>query len=332
MADNTDESRERSYYGKSPDPQHTTPSTSLAYVAGASSNPGKLRKNEDSIFAVSCRGNTSLFALPFGLFVVADGMGGYCDGQEASGSAIQAMIDSLWPKLVRSNMIRTEAYTTLLASAVQKANEAVRQENMALEGRLGKHMMDDVVMSTTLTTAMLVGSTAYVANVGDCRTYLYRAEEGLGKITKDHLVVAHLIEDGILTPEDLYTHPKRNQVYRALYNQPQVEVDLFTVPLQPGDVILLCSRSLWQEVRDPEIEVVIRSAPSDPSQVASVLIQTVLDRNGRHNASAIVVSMHETHGQPPGPDIQCFVSPNRLHLPQEWLMFFTDKEYNPRTR
>jgi hypothetical protein len=91
-------------------------------------------------------------------------------------------------------------------------------------------------------------------------------------------------------------------------------------------------RSLWQEVRDREIEDIIRSVPSDPSQVASVLIQTAMDRNSRYNVSAIVVSVLETHGQMPGPGIQCIVSPNRLHLPQEWLMFFTDKEYNPRTR
>ncbi len=76
MPDNRDERRELSLNGEERSPEPPPPSTSLAYAVGAGSHPGKWRKNEDSIFAVSSRGNTSLFALPFGLFVVADGMGG----------------------------------------------------------------------------------------------------------------------------------------------------------------------------------------------------------------------------------------------------------------
>src|SRR5258708_5431731 len=109
MSDNRDESREFSHNGEGPGPQQTTPSTFLAYVVGAGSDPGKRRKhNEDSICAVSSRGNTPLSALPFGLFIVADGTGGYSDGQEASCCAVQAMVDSLWPKLVRSNTLQPE--------------------------------------------------------------------------------------------------------------------------------------------------------------------------------------------------------------------------------
>jgi serine/threonine protein phosphatase PrpC len=227
------------------------------------------------------------------------------------------MVDSLWPKRGRFNILQPEACTILLAEAVQKANEAVNQQNIDLESRIGTHMMEDVGgLSTTLTAAMLVGSTAYVANIGDCRTYLYRAKAGLEKVTTDHSVVARLIEEGVLTPEEVYTHPIRNQVYRTLSNQPQVEVDLFTVPLQSGDVVVLCSRSLWNVVRDPEIENVIRSAPDDPSHVASILIQTTLDRSSRDNVSVIVVSMLEEPLQMPGPGIQLFVSPDRLHLSQ----------------
>jgi serine/threonine protein phosphatase PrpC len=255
--------------------------------------------------------------LPFGLFVVADGMGGHYDGQEASCDAVQAMVDFLLPKLGSFNSLQPEACTSLLASAVQKANEAVYQKNVDLNNRSrGRTPEVEPRVSTTLTAAMLVGSTAYVANIGDCRTYLYRAKEGLWKVTTDHLWVARWIEDGTLNPEDLYTHTKSNQLYRALFTHPQAEVDLFTVPLQPGDVILLCSPGLWRKVRDSEIEEVIRSAPSDPSQVAEVLIQTALDRRGWDNVSVIVVSMLEVQGQILGPGIQLFISPDRLHLSQ----------------
>ena len=169
---------------------------------------------------------------------------------------------------------------------------------------------------TTLTVAMLIGSTAYVANVGDCRTYLYRAKQGLRKVTTDHLWVARWIEDGTLTPEDLYIHTKRNQLYRALFTHPQAEVDLFTVPLQSGDVVLLCSAGLWREVRDPKIEEIIRSAPSDLSQVASVLIQTALDGGGKDNVSVIVISILEAGDQTLVAGVQLFARPESIHLPQ----------------
>jgi serine/threonine protein phosphatase PrpC len=217
----------------------------------------------------------------------------------------------------RFNRLEPEAWTILLSEAVQQANQAVHQLNSDLESRIGTaRMEDDGGLCTTLTAAMLIGSTVSVANVGGCRTYLYRAQAGLEKITTDHLVVARLIEDGVLPPEQLYTHPHRNQVYRVLPTQPQAEVDLFTVPLQPDDVVLLCTRSLWNKIRDPEIEDMIRSAPSDPSQVASTLIQTALERSEQDNVSAVVVSVREESCQTPEPDIQLIVSPDRLHLPQ----------------
>ena len=105
-------------------------------------------------------------------------------------------------------------------------------------------------------------------------------------------------------------------MYLALPAQQEIEVDLFTVPVQPGDVIVLCTRSLWDEIRDSEITDSIRATPSDPAHVASVLIQTALERNDRQNVSAIVVSVREEFSQMPEPGIQLFVSPDRLHLTQ----------------
>jgi serine/threonine protein phosphatase PrpC len=308
MPDNADESWVFSHNAESAGSEHMMGSSSLIYAVGAGSVCGKKSwsirpSNEDSFYAVSSSRNTPLSVSPSGLFIVADGQGAYADGQEASRGAIQAMVDTIMPELATSSsMPPPEVCTALLAKAVQKANEAVNQKNIYLNGgRPGPY--DEVGVSTTLTAAMLVGSTAYVANVGACRTYLYRAEEGLKQVTTDHRVVFRVIKDGILPPEALHTWVHRYMVDRALYNQPQVEVDLFTVPLQPGDVILLCSGGLWKEIGDSEIEAVIRSAPINPSLMAWILIQIALDRDARDDVSVIVVSVLEAQGRGAGPDM-----------------------------
>src|SRR5207253_7576261 len=103
-----------------------------------------------------------------------------------------------------------------------------------------------------------VGSQLYVANVGDSRTYIWR-EGQLAAITRDHSLVAQLVAAGELTPDEIYTHPRRNEIYRAL-GDPHLtseEVDIFTHRLQAEDSVLMCSDGLWDFVRDPAINEII---------------------------------------------------------------------------
>ncbi|HKV59417.1 MAG TPA: protein phosphatase 2C domain-containing protein, partial [Ktedonobacteraceae bacterium] len=191
-------------------------------------NPGIKRKhkpNEDSLFAMQGERTHNSQPQQFGLFVVADGMGGHANGQDASRTAIQNIIDFMLPRISTANGLDDEGYKKLLMEGVQQANLAVHQRNL----------QDHADMGTTMTAALVVGSTAYVANVGDSRTYLYREPEGLRQITHDHSVVASLVDAGIIKPDDIYTHPKRNQIYRSLGEKPGVEVDAFIQPLQAND-------------------------------------------------------------------------------------------------
>src|SRR5207253_9915948 len=141
---------------------------------------------------------------------------------------------------------------------------------------------------------LIVGTTAFVTNVRDSRTYLYREPEGLKKVTNDHSVVASLVEAGIIKPDDIYTHPKRNQIYRSLGEKPVIDVDSFKVPLQPGDKLLLCSDGLWDMVRDPLIQRVMSNPAPDPNMTGNALIKAALDGGGEDNVSVIVVSITET--------------------------------------
>lgn len=241
------------------------------------------KPNEDSIFAVHGVRDVNGILQQIGLFIVADGMGGHADGKAASTLAIQTIINHVLPRLMYHKE-PLDNPAQLLAEGVQNANHAVHEHNMANHGDMG----------TTVTSTMLIGTTAYVANVGDSRTYLYRYPNGLSKITRDHSVVASLVDAGIIKEDDIYTHTKRNQIYRSLGEKPYVEVDTFVEQLQPGDKLLLCSDGMWEMVRDPKIRAILEEPTSNPMELGDRLIQAALDGGGEDNVSVIVVNVLES--------------------------------------
>jgi serine/threonine protein phosphatase PrpC len=271
-------------------------------------NPGIKRKhkpNEDSLFAAQGARTHNSQPQQFGLFVVADGMGGHANGQDASRTAIQQIIDFMLPRLATGGDLNDEGYKALLVEGVQQANLAVHQRNL----------QDHADMGTTMTAALVIGSTAYVANVGDSRTYLYREPEGLRKITNDHSVVAYLVETGIIKPDDIYTHAQRNRIYRNLGAKPVIQVDVFVEHLQPGDTLLLCSDGLWEMVRDPAIQQILRNGV-DPSQTSRALIEAALGGGGADNVSVIVVQVTEATRQADMAGMQLLTKPDAVELPE----------------
>ena len=237
--------------------------------------------NEDSLLAVESITSSVTAPYPSGLFIIADGMGGHGNGQEASQLAIRAMRESILMTLQLG--IEDEALPELLSEAVQSANRSIYKRNQQRHADMG----------TTTTAALLWGTTAYIANVGDSRTYIYREVDGLTQVTQDHSTVARLVKRGAISAGDVYTHPKRNEIYRSLGNHPTVEVDTFTVTVQPGDILLLCSDGLWEMVRDAEIEEILRSSASFCSQLCAMLVQAALNRGGKDNISMIAVGVRE---------------------------------------
>ena len=220
--------------------------------------------------------------VPFGLFVVADGMGGHACGQEASRIAIRTLAQSALRDIMQPETLDDKQLIELLARAVEQANNAIYQR--------GQEWNKD--MGTTLTAALIVDTKtsvmAYVVNAGDSRTYLLGAGEPLQQITRDHSLVANLVAAGAITPDAVYEHPERNKIYRSLGNNASIDIDWFTRELRSGDILLLCADGLGEMVRDPEIERILRQ-PDEPTALCNQLIQSALKGGGADNISAVVV-------------------------------------------
>jgi len=240
------------------------------------------KPNEDFVFAHS--GLNKQTQVPYGLFIVADGMGGHANGQIASCLATQTIVDTLFPILHRE-VVQPSDLSNLLIDAVSRANQAIYERNRD-QTTHGSRLIDR--MGTTITVAVVFGMQAFIANVGDSRAYLYQAGSGLRAVTRDHSIVANLVARGELGPEAIYTHPDRNRITRCLGAFPEIEVDLFRESLQNGDILLLCTDGLWEMVRDPHIERIISSA-SPANRMAEQLLGLALQGGGRDNIGLIVV-------------------------------------------
>ncbi len=134
-------------------------------------------------------------------------------------------------------------------------------------------------------------------------------------MTNDHSVVASLVEAGIIQPDDIYTHPKRNQIYRSLGEKPIVEVDTFKVDLQPGDKLLLCSDGLWDMTRDPVIQQVMSKPTGDPNKTSQELIKAALDGGGEDNISVIVAQFSEISERTGLTGVQLLAKPESVTVP-----------------
>jgi len=216
----------------------------------------------------------STSSIPYVLLLVADGMGGQGHGQLASRLAVQSLVEYVSD----SSKVQQRSPESLLSAGVQYANQVVYECNQQRQ----------TVMGTTMTAALLIGSSAYVSHVGDSRLYLYHQPAGLTQMTRDHSVVAELVAAGVIAPEGIYTHPRRNEIIRCLGKKDSLEVDVSVVQLAEGDVLLLCSDGLWEMVPDQQIAALLAKPMPTPNDTALALIKAALAGGVKDNVSAIV--------------------------------------------
>lgn len=263
------------------------PRRALRQMAGNATDTGSRRAhNEDWVAALSYALDRTGDSIPLGIYIVADGMGGHSAGEHASSSSIrQALLYFVSQRIVPDlhNVTRRLSPETTpeeqLQAMVRAANERVYENRVESGGDRG----------STMTAAMILGEDCVVANVGDSRTYLYR-DRHLQQITEDHSLVARLVKAGEIEADEIYTHAKRNQIYRSLGDQPEIPVDTFTLQLKAGDRLLLCSDGLWEMVRDPQIAQLL-AEEANPQRACDRLIAAANENGGEDNISAIVVDV-----------------------------------------
>ena len=245
---------------------------------------GQQRKtNEDAILVAQAVQDGDHSLPPFDLLVLADGMGGHKSGEVVSALAARTV----------ARHILQQVYLAALSQREHSAAQPSITEVLVESINLANATVAAVVPGggTTVTCAMLLGSQAYIANVGDSRTYLVSAD-GLEQITRDHSLVDRLVELGQLTLEEAANHPQKNVLYRAVGQSGVLEVDTFIHSLSPGQGLLLCSDGLWGMLSDGEMAEIIAQAPSAQA-ACNALVAAANQAGGRDNISVILARFPE---------------------------------------
>ncbi len=234
--------------------------TTTQLMWGARSDVGCVRShNEDSYLVQSP------------LFCVCDGMGGHAAGEVASSIAAETIAKTA-PRA---------ADPSLLASAIEAANAAVIEAAVNGMGKPG--------MGCTATAAYIEGTVMAIAHVGDSRAYLLH-EGSLIRVTRDHSYVEELVDAGEITADEARVHPNRSVITRALGSDPAMYADHFSLNVEEGDRLILCSDGLSSMISDGEIESI--AVQSSTAQICTDnLVDAALAAGGGDNVTVIVVDL-----------------------------------------
>ena len=247
------------------------------------SDIGCVRTNNEDSFGYWEPEDDQQFLRKGRLAVVADGMGGYEGGQEASRLAVETLV-AVYRDFGGDNP------QDALIEALQTAHERIRQYSFAHPELRG--------MGTTCTAAAIVRGThgsanydeLYYVHVGDTRLYLIRDGQ-ITRVTRDHSYVGRLVEAGMISQEEAERHPQRNILTAALGTNPDLIMDSpgHPEPLRPEDVLLICSDGLWGLVRDPEILDVVENKSAE--QAGRELIELARERGGPDNITVEILRL-----------------------------------------
>jgi PPM family protein phosphatase len=207
------------------------------------------------------------------LAVIADGMGGYEGGQEASRLAVETV------RLVYDQHFKDDPQNALV-SGLRFAHDTIQ--------RYAAQHPQFTGMGTTCTALSIVERQLCFAHIGDSRLYLLRAG-ATSRLTRDHSYVGRLVESGIVRLEDAESHPQRHILTAALGSGHEVipHTPEQPVPLEEGDVLVLCTDGLWSVVGEAELTRIALAEP--PAEACLKLVNAALERGGPDNVTVIIL-------------------------------------------
>jgi serine/threonine protein phosphatase PrpC len=245
----------------------------MEFAYGSFTHRGHVRAhNEDCLFVPAPYDTRHA-----GLCIVADGMGGYNAGDVASRVTVQYILDHFDADKA-GGLTSNDAISAYLKELIEGANHQV----FTMSSRDGSL----TGMGTTLTMAWLSFPGAYVVHVGDSRCYLIRGGEA-AQVTKDHSLVQQLVDAGQIRESDMYAHPQKNIITRAVGTDNEVVPDIFQVTVQPRDTMLLCSDGFINHV-DIKQYTSWFEGERTLDQLAADLGQKALDGGGTDNITLVL--------------------------------------------
>jgi len=251
-------------------------------ISSCGQSVGKQRElNEDSLLALTTTMAGNSGNLPFGLYIVADGMGGHQFGEVASNAAIRTVAGYVLRKFhpylfhVKTDTM-DESFQEIMQAAVSEAQRAIQREAPG--------------SGTTLTAALVLGQQITIAHVGDSRAYFVYPDGRIEPITRDHSLVKRLEELGHITPEEAANYPHRNVLYRALGQGEILDPDIFTLGFPQPGFLMLCSDGLWGVVSEQDL---VRSVVDAPNlqRACQNLISAANTAGGPDNISVIIIQL-----------------------------------------
>ena len=235
--------------------------------------------NEDSLFTLTNNLVSNGRTVNFGLYIIADGMGGHENGELASSIAVRKLsayvINTFFlPSLSSIDHQLDISLQEVMRDGVMNAHQAIKLAAMG--------------SGTTLTAALIVGDQITIAHVGDSRAYAIDHTGHHQLLTHDHSLVKRLEEIGQITPEEASVHPKRNLLYRALGQGDQLEPDITSFSTCDWSKLILCTDGLWGVVPENEFLHIIAST-SEPQIACELLVMSANTHGGPDNISVVMV-------------------------------------------
>jgi PPM family protein phosphatase len=251
-------------------------------LVGVGHSVGRQRDhNEDSLFTLTSNLLTDVHSVPFGIYIVADGMGGHLHGERASAVAVRVMaghlIENLYlPLFGHPARKPDEDLQEILGAGVDKAHQAILAQ--APGG------------GTTLTTVVVWEDQLTIVHVGDSRAYAINRQGNIVPLTRDHSLVSRLVEMGQISSDEAAAHPQRNVLYRALGQGDPVDAEFSSLPLSQASQLLLCSDGLWGSISEADLSRLIASSIL-PAEACQKLVEAANLAGGPDNITVILIRL-----------------------------------------